>query len=130
MCSEPCCSCVCFAVGVVGALPSCFDVSGLWLLFAAVCLLCWCGCCSESAVVGCAVVLWMPVGRLEVLSHEVVGASVYESVVSGMCVMLCCVSVLLVARCAYCWVLCVLGWMWMYGGTGDAMYLLWRCGGV
>ena len=121
---------MCFAVDVVCALPSCFDVSGLLLLLVAVCLLCCIGSCSVSAVVGCAVVLWVSVCRLEVLSHEVVGASVYESVVSGMCVVLCCVFALLVVRCAHCCVLCVVGWSWLHKVCGIAMYLLRRCGGV
>ncbi len=108
MCSEPCCSGVCFAVGVMGAMPLCFDVSWLLLLFFGVMLFCCCSCCFESAVVGCAVVLWVLVGRLEVLSHEVIWASVDEGVVSCMCVALYGVLAMLTVWCAHAWMLCAL----------------------
>ncbi len=105
MCSEPCCSGVCLAVGVMGAMPSCFDVSWLLLLFFGVVLFCRCSCCFESAVVGCAVVLWVLVGRLEVLSHEVIWAPVDEGVVSCMWVALCGVLDMWTVWCAHAWML-------------------------
>ena len=108
MCSEPCCSGVCFAVGVMGAMPLCFDVSWLWLHCFGVVLFFCCGCCFESAVVGCAVVLWVLVGRLEVLSHEVIWASVDEGVVSCMCVALCGALDMWTVWCAHAWMLCAL----------------------
>ena len=84
MCSEPCCSSVCFVVHVVCLLPFCFDVS--WLLLRCCCVvLYWCvTCCFQSAVAGCAVVLWVFVDCLETLSQKIVSASVGESVVSCM----------------------------------------------
>ena len=50
-------------------------------------------------MVGCAVVLWVLAGCLEVLSHEVVLTSVGESVVSCMCVTRGGVAAMLTAWC-------------------------------
>ena len=97
------------AVCIVGALPSCFDLSLLMLCCFGV-LLCFCFmCCFESAVVWCAGVLWVSAGRLEVSSHEVVRASVDESVVSGMCVVRCCVLVMLTVWRSHALMLCAVG---------------------
>ena len=109
VCSKPCCSGVRFVVCVMCVLPSCFDVSLHWLCCFGVlsCYCCW--CCFESAVAWCAVVLWVFAGRLEVSSHKVVRASVYESAVSCMCVDLCCAFAMLAVRCALSVVLCAVG---------------------
>ena len=108
MCSEPCCSGVCLAVCVMCVLPFCFDVSWLLLCCFGVVLLCCGSCCFESAVVGCAAVLWVLAGCLEVLPHEVTWASVDESVVSCMCVALIGVFAMLTAWCVHVLMLCTL----------------------
>ena len=130
VCSEPCCSGVCFAVHVVCLLPFCLDVSRLLLLCCCVVLRCCACCCFQSAVVWCAVALWVFVGCLEVLSHEVVSTSVDEGMVSCMCVVRSGVIVVLAAGCA-CWLLlCAVGWCMLVVMRGVTMYLLRRCGGV
>ena len=109
VCSKPCCSGVRLVVCVVGALPLCFDVS-LLLLCCFCVLLCFSfGCCFESAVAWCADVLWVFVGCLEVSSHEVVRASVDESVVSCMCAARCCMLAMLTVCCAHALMLCAVG---------------------
>ena len=109
VCSKPCCSGVRLVVCVMCVLPLCLDVSlyGLCRFGVLLCYCCW--CCFESAVARCAVVLWVFIGRLEVSSHKVVRASVDRSMVSRMCVGLCCAFAMLAVCCALSLVLCAVG---------------------
>ena len=71
----------------------------------------------------------MSVCRFEVLSHEVVPASVYESVVSGVGVVCSVSGVCGVADAVRCVGMVRLTLGGLCCGVGGAMYLLRRCGG-